>query len=94
LVDLDEPSGAACIVGGVSPCGLDGGAPPLPVVIGPVEPCGWPAPLVVGDFIGSLPEFCALAIPIVSKPSATPDNIRDFAIFPNIIMCRSLQNEG
>ena len=38
---FDDPSGADCMPGGVSPCGLEAGAPPLlPVVIGPVGPCG------------------------------------------------------
>ena len=37
---FDEPSGAACMPGGDCPWGLSAGAPPLPVVIGPVQPCG------------------------------------------------------
>ena len=38
---FEDPSGADCMPGGVSPCGLEAGAPPLlPVVIGPVGPCG------------------------------------------------------
>ena len=38
---LSEPFGAACIPGGVSPCGLEAGAPPVDLVsIGPVFPCG------------------------------------------------------
>ena len=38
---LSEPFGADCIPGGVSPWGLDAGAPPPdPVLIGPVFPCG------------------------------------------------------
>ena len=43
-VVFEEPSGAACIPGGDWPCGLEGGAPPVPVSIGPVQPCGcfWP----------------------------------------------------
>ena len=56
VIDLDEPSGAACMFGGVSPCGLAAGAPPLPVVTGPVEPCGWLAPSVVGDCVVPLPD--------------------------------------
>jgi hypothetical protein len=35
---LSEPSGAACIPGGVCPCGLEAGAPPVPVSRGPVRP--------------------------------------------------------
>src|SRR5665647_2559389 len=37
---FDEPSGAACMPGAVSPCGLEAGAPPGLVLIGPVQPCG------------------------------------------------------
>ena len=38
---LSEPFGADCIPGGVSPWGLDAGAPPPePVLMGPVFPCG------------------------------------------------------
>lgn len=38
---LSEPFGAACIPGGVSPCGLEAGAPPVDLVsIGPVLSCG------------------------------------------------------
>jgi hypothetical protein len=86
LMDFDEPSGAACMFGGVSPCGLDSGAPPLPVLSGPVEPCGWLAPLLVGGFVGSLPEFCACALSVASKPSATAEMIDALATFPKIIM--------
>jgi hypothetical protein len=39
-IDLSEPSGAACMPGGDWPCGLDAGAPPVPVSRGPVGPCG------------------------------------------------------
>src|SRR5262245_12528203 len=42
---FDEPSGADCMLGGVCPCGLSAGAPPSPVVIGPVGPCGCICPL-------------------------------------------------
>jgi hypothetical protein len=35
---LSEPFGAACIPDGVSPCGLDAGAPPDLVLSGPVFP--------------------------------------------------------
>jgi hypothetical protein len=38
---LSEPSGADCIPGGVSPWGLDAGAPPDLVLSGPVFPCGY-----------------------------------------------------
>ena len=38
---LSEPFGAACMPGGVSPCGLEAGAPPFDLVlIGPALPCG------------------------------------------------------
>lgn len=44
VVVLDDPSGAACMPGGLWPWGLSAGAPPDPVLIGPVQPCGcsWP----------------------------------------------------
>ena len=44
VVVFDDPSGAACIPGGLWPWGLSAGAPPEPVLIGPVQPCGcaWP----------------------------------------------------
>lgn len=35
-----DPSGAGCIPGGLCPWGLSGGAPPEPVLIGPVQPWG------------------------------------------------------
>ncbi len=38
---LVAPPGAGCMSGGVPPCGLVGGAPPVPVDSGPVKPCGW-----------------------------------------------------
>src|ERR1039458_8091343 len=37
---FDEPSGAACMPGALSPCGLEAGAPPDLVLIWPVQPCG------------------------------------------------------
>src|SRR5262245_50288377 len=40
VVVFEEPSGADCIPGGVCPCGLEAGAPPWPVLVGPVQPCG------------------------------------------------------
>ncbi len=43
---FEEPSGAGCMPGGDCPCGLSAGAPPLPVVIGPVRPCGCSCPLL------------------------------------------------
>src|SRR4029450_12674001 len=52
---FDEPSGAACMLGGVCPCGLSAGAPPVPVVIGPVGPCGCTWPL---SFNSVLPVEC------------------------------------
>lgn len=45
---LFEPSGAACIPGGVCPCGLEAGAPPVPVSTGPVGPCGCVTPFMSG----------------------------------------------
>lgn len=51
---LSEPFGADCIPGGVSPCGLVAGAPPVDwVLTGPVLPCGCitlPLGLVVVDW--------------------------------------------
>jgi hypothetical protein len=35
---LDAPPGAGCMSGGVPPCGLVAGAPPVPVESGPVQP--------------------------------------------------------
>src|SRR5262245_20733138 len=52
---FDDPSGAACMPGGVWPCGLSAGAPPWPVVIGPVGPCGCIWPL---SFNSVLPVEC------------------------------------
>ena len=37
---FDDPSGAACILGGVCPCGLSAGAPPDPVSFGEGRPSG------------------------------------------------------
>ena len=37
---LFEPSGAASMPGGDCPCGLSAGAPPDPVLMGPVGPWG------------------------------------------------------
>src|SRR6478736_2914435 len=48
VVVFDEPSGAACMPGGLCPCGLAAGEPPLPVSIGPVQPCGCFCPIVSG----------------------------------------------
>src|SRR3982074_2370849 len=48
-IDLDAPPGAGCMSGGVPPCGLDAGAPPVPVVSGPVHPWGWSWPLLSGN---------------------------------------------
>src|ERR1700742_3877603 len=54
---LSDPSGAACMPGGVCPCGLSAGAPPpVPVVIGPVGPCGCIWPL---SFNSVLPVECS-----------------------------------
>lgn len=47
-VVFEEPSGAGCMPGGLWPCGLSAGAPPDPVSIGPVQPCGCSWPLVSG----------------------------------------------
>ena len=51
-VVFEEPSGAGCIPGGDWPCGLSGGAPPVPVSIGPVQPCGCFWPFVSGTESG------------------------------------------
>jgi hypothetical protein len=48
---LDAPPGAGCMVGGVPPCGLPAGAPPVPVVSGPVQPCGCSWPLLLGNTV-------------------------------------------
>src|SRR3954454_2972197 len=48
---LDDPSGAACMPGGLWPCGLSGGAPPEEVSIGPVQPCGCSWPLASGAVV-------------------------------------------
>ena len=48
---FEEPSGAGCIPGGDWPCGLSGGAPPVPVSIGPVQPCGCFWPFVSGVWV-------------------------------------------
>lgn len=50
-VVLEEPSGADCMPGGVWPCGLSAGAPPVPVWIGPVQPCGCFSPFVSGTTV-------------------------------------------
>jgi hypothetical protein len=57
---LFDPSGAACIPGGLWPCGLSAGAPPDCVLIGPVQLCGcnWPLssgavrPPAIGAWLG------------------------------------------
>ena len=60
---LDDPSGAACIPGGVCPCGLSAGAPPVLVSSGPVCPCGCNGPCFSGitvrpvEFGESLPRI-------------------------------------
>ena len=48
---FDEPSGAACMPGGVWPCGLSAGAPPLVVLSGPVSPCGCFCPCSFGSTV-------------------------------------------
>ena len=48
---LDAPPGAGCMSGGVPPCGLSAGAPPVPVEFGPVQPCGWSWPLLSGNTV-------------------------------------------
>ena len=50
-VVLEEPSGAGYMPGGVWPCGLVAGAPPLPVVIGPVQSCGCFSPFTSGTTV-------------------------------------------
>ena len=73
-----DPSGAACMPGGLCPCGLSGGAPPDLVSSGPVQPCGcnWPfssggeRPVVV--FTSVFDSACAAANP--------HENIRQMAV--------------
>lgn len=51
-VVLEEPSGADCMPGGVWPIGLwCGGPSAVPVVIGPVQPCGCFTPFVSGTTV-------------------------------------------
>jgi|GraSoiStandDraft_36_1057302.scaffolds.fasta_scaffold483268_1 hypothetical protein len=67
------PPGAGCMSGGVPPCGLVGGAPPVPVESGPVQPCGWGWPWLSGNTVrpvlqGESPDFlsslCGWAAPM------------------------------
>src|ERR1022692_3403260 len=79
---FDEPSGAACMPGGVSPCGLDAGAPPVLVFIGPVQPCGCNCPFVSGVTVRPMLDsgltavlfsgrVCAHAIPVEETKQTT-----------------------
>jgi len=78
---FDEPSGAACIPGGVWPCGLSAGAPPDFVSSGPVFPCGCAGPCFSGmivrpveyceSLLGSAAVVCwEMAPPVRKSPSA------------------------
>jgi hypothetical protein len=66
IIVLLEPSGAACMPGGVCPCGLSAGAPPVPVSRGPVGPCGCVTPFMSGGstvrpvLCGESPGCCGL----------------------------------
>jgi hypothetical protein len=82
-MDLEEPSGAACMFGGLWPCGLDAGAPPLPVSSGPVHPCGCFTPFVEGDVFA--PELsgalCAFATSAPTMPVKAAIRIVNFIVF-------------
>ena len=78
---FDEPSGAACIPGGVWPCGLSARAPPDFVSSGPVFPCGCAGPCFSGmivrpveyceSLLGSAAVVCwEMAPPVRKSPSA------------------------
>ena len=54
---LSEPCGADCIPGGVSPCGLEAGAPPDLVSSGPVFPWGCVTLLLECVFVVDSLEF-------------------------------------
>jgi hypothetical protein len=71
-----DPSGVACIRGGVSPCGLSGGAPPDPVLSGPAFPCGDGCPCAGGEPLacGAL-LVCACAAPWMIATAAAAAQI-------------------
>jgi hypothetical protein len=82
-MDLAEPSGAACMFGGLWPCGLDAGAPPLPVSSGPVHPCGWFTPFVDGDVVASelSGALCAFAMSDTNMPVKAAIRSINFIVF-------------
>ena len=57
--------------GGVSPCGLSGGAPPEVVLMGPVQPCGRNSPLASGAVVpvGCLTELLSEAVCALARPA-------------------------
>src|ERR1700760_1325937 len=96
MVVLDEPSGAACIPGGLCPCGLSAGAPPVVVSIGPVQPCGCFCPFASGEvrpllcceasdglFGGCA---CASTIPAEQSRQAAASAMR--IVFPRFDQCQ------
>src|ERR1039458_3525104 len=58
---FDEPSGAACRPGAVSPCGLEAGAPPEFGLIGPVQPCACNSPSFPGVTLRPVLDSCLSA---------------------------------
>jgi hypothetical protein len=88
FVDLEEPSGAACMFGGLWPCGLDAGAPPLPVSSGPVHPWGCSAPLVEGEVVVPVPSgaVCAFTTLVTNNPFKRTVRIVNFIVFRHAII--------
>lgn len=78
---LSEPFGAACMPGGLSPWGLEAGAPPVVIVlIGPVLPCGCPTlPLGLAVVDGSSEFVC-------ERAAVEPDSVAATANM-RILMC-------
>lgn len=78
---LSEPLGADCIPGGVSPWGLDAGAPPSDFVsIGPVFPWGCVTFLLESVFVdGSLGFDCENAAGTAEKAKAAAMRTRIMA---------------
>ena len=73
-----DPSGAACMPGGLCPCGLSGGAPPDLVSSGPVQPCGCNWPFSSG---GERPVVAFTSVFDLACAAANPhENIRQMAV--------------
>ena len=73
-----DPSGAACMPGGLCPCGLSGGAPPDLVSSGPVQPCGCNWPFSSG---GERPVVVLTSVFNSACAAANPhENIRQMAV--------------